>query len=184
MKKNLIFTLILLISGISFNAAAQQAASQKSEAEQIAELIASMPVQPGMEAPDFTLKNLEGEDVSLSSFRGKWVVLDFWGSWCRFCVKAFPGLKEAYSEYHNDGLEIIGLDCLETEELWKQAVDKFELPWVNLYCPGERGTGVMGLYGVKAFPTQIVIDPDGKVCRIFLGESPEFESLLRSIFRR
>ncbi|MDE6010048.1 MAG: redoxin domain-containing protein, partial [Muribaculaceae bacterium] len=66
-------------------------------------------------APVFTLKDLEGKDVSLTQFRGKWVILDFWGSWCGWCIKGIPRLKEAYKEYAGR-LEVIGIDCNESEE--------------------------------------------------------------------
>ncbi|MDE6578434.1 MAG: redoxin domain-containing protein, partial [Muribaculaceae bacterium] len=63
-------------------------------------------------APNFTLLNLEGKEVSLSDFRGKWVILDFWGSWCIWCIKGFPELKEAFEKY-KDVMEIVGVDCNE-----------------------------------------------------------------------
>lgn len=85
-------------------------------------------------APEFTLKNLEGKDVSLSEFKGKWVILDFWGSWCIWCIKGFPELKDAYAKY-KDRLEVIGLDCNESEEAWKAGVEKYELPGSTCIVP-------------------------------------------------
>ncbi|MDE6393778.1 MAG: TlpA family protein disulfide reductase, partial [Duncaniella sp.] len=70
-----------------------QQAREAEEARQ-AEIAAG-----NVDAPDFTLPDLNGKEVSLSDFRGKWVVLDFWGSWCGWCVKGFPALKEAYTQY-------------------------------------------------------------------------------------
>lgn len=122
-------------------------------------------------APAFTLKNLEGKDVSLSDFKGKWVILDFWGSWCIWCIKGFPELKEAYAKY-KDKLEVIGIDCNETEEAWKAGVAKYELPWVNVYCP--KGNPLFEQYGIQGFPTKAIIDPEGIIKNITTGHDPEF----------
>lgn len=143
------------------------------------ELVQQRLMSGEVEAPAFTLRNLDGKEVSLSDFRGKWVVLDFWGSWCIWCIKGFPQLKEAYKEY--DGkLEVIGIDCRETEEAWRRGVEKYALPWVNLYNP-ESETGIDKLYGVQGFPTKAIIDPEGKIRAIVTGENPRFFDTLRSL---
>lgn len=122
-------------------------------------------------APGFTLPDLEGKEVSLSEFRGKWVILDFWGSWCSWCIKGFPKLKEAYRQY--DGkLEVIGIDCREPEEAWKAGVKKYALPWVNLY--NGDSTELLETYGVQGFPTKAIINPEGKLVDVTVGEDPTF----------
>lgn len=127
------------------------------------------------EAPAFTLKDLQGKDVSLSEFRGKWVILDFWGSWCGWCIKGMPRLKEAYKEYVGK-VEIIGIDCNETEQAWRDGVAKYELPWVNLYNP--KDSGLLEQYLVEGFPTKVIISPEGKIAEITVGEDPAFYSKL------
>lgn len=122
-------------------------------------------------APDFTLPDLEGKKVSLSDFRGKWVILDFWGSWCGWCIKGFPKLKEAYKQYSGK-LEVIGIDCNEPQEAWKAGVKRFDLPWVNVYN-GEDPALLMQ-YGVQGFPTKAIINPDGKLVDVTVGEDPTF----------
>ena len=180
MRKKILYALMaLMLAGVS-NLIAQ---TEKTEEQQIAEIIASMPVQPGMTAPDFTLDDIDGKPVSLSNFAGKWVVLDFWGSWCRYCIQGIPEMKDAYEQYHAKGLEILGIDCNEPQENWKAAVAKYELPWVNLYNPAPRGEGVGAQYGILAYPTKILIDPEGKVTKIYLGEDPAFYQLLSDIFK-
>lgn len=127
------------------------------------------------EAPAFTLKDLQGKDVSLSEFRGKWVILDFWGSWCGWCIKGMPRLKEAYKEYVGK-VEIIGIDCNETDQAWRDGVAKYELPWVNLYNP--KDSGLLEQYLVEGFPTKVIISPEGKIAEITVGEDPAFYSKL------
>lgn len=130
-----------------------------------------------IEAPAFTLKDLQGKDVSLSDFRGKWVVLDFWGSWCGWCVKGFPKLKEAYKQY--DGkIEVIGIDCNETQEAWRAGVAKHELPWVNVYNP--QDSKLLEQYLVEGFPTKVIVNPEGKIADITVGEDPAFYTKLAS----
>ncbi|MDE5552222.1 MAG: TlpA family protein disulfide reductase, partial [Muribaculaceae bacterium] len=106
-------------------------------------------------APDFTLPDLSGRRVSLSDFRGKWVVLDFWGSWCGWCVKGFPALKEAYKQY-GDKVVIIGIDCNESEADWRAGVKQHQLPWLNLYNGNDKK--LYEEYKIEGFPTKAIIN--------------------------
>ena len=133
-------------------------------------------------APDFTLKNMLGEPVSLSSFQGEWVVLDFWGSWCRFCIQGIPAMKEAYAKYHPKGLEIIGIDCNEPETDWLEALGKYQLPWVNVYNPDGRNSIVTQEYKIQGYPTKIIVNPEGYIYMTFLGEDPAFYEFLKTIY--
>ena len=130
------------------------------------------------EAPEFTLKDLQGKDVSLSQFRGKGVILDFWGSWCPWCIKGFPELKEAYEKYA-DKLEIIGIDCRESEAEWRAGVEKYQLPWVNVYNPDN--SPLTEEYGVQGYPTKAIIGPDGKIRNITVGHDPAFFEILSQL---
>lgn len=128
-------------------------------------------------APDFSLPDLNGKMVSLSDFRGKWVVLDFWGSWCGWCVKGFPALKEAYKQY-GDRIVVIGIDCNESEEEWKAGVKKHDLPWINLYNGNNRA--LYDDYRIEGFPTKAIINPEGKLVDLTTGEDPSFFTRLKS----
>lgn len=115
--------------------------------------------------------------VSLSDFRGKWVVLDFWGSWCRWCIKGFPALKRAYGENGAERrFEVIGIDNRDPKDRWLEAVKKYQLPWVNVYndTETEAGQALLESYAVQGFPTKIVIDPQGIIRNITVGEDPLF----------
>lgn len=132
-----------------------------------------------VEAPSFTLPDLDGKDVSLSDFRGKWVILDFWGSWCGWCIKGFPELKSAYEKYKPE-LEVIGIDCQETPERWRAGVEKHQLPWVHVYLSKDKQEALLSAYGVQGFPTKIIVNPEGKIMNITSGEDPAFyETLAR-----
>ncbi len=128
-------------------------------------------------AADFTLPDLNGKEVSLSQFRGKWVVLDFWGSWCGWCIKGFPDLKEAYAKY-GDKIVVIGIDCNESKEDWRAGVEKYQLPWLNLYNGDNKD--IYAAYRIEGFPTKAIISPEGKLVDLTTGEDPSFYTRLAS----
>lgn len=136
-----------------------------------------------VDAPDFTFKNVDGHPVSLSDFKGKWVVIDFWGTWCPWCIKGFPELKAAYEEL-KPKLEILGVACNEKNyEVWEKGLKKYELPWVNVYNPVKGGGQVLEDYAVQGFPTKVIVTPEGKIANITVGENPEFFDILRNLVK-
>ncbi len=156
---------------------AMLAAAEKEKANQA--------VQEGLEgnlAPDFTLNDISGKPLALSSLRGKWVILDFWGSWCSWCIKGMPKMKEYYAKYQ-DKLEILGVDCNDTVEKWKNAVAKHEIPWLHVYWDKEKGDNPVELYAVRGFPTKVIINPEGKVVKTIVGEDPAFYGYLDEVLK-
>lgn len=134
----------------------------------------------GKPAPDFTLKDLTGKDLSLSSLRGKYLVLDFWGSWCGWCIKGIPEMKAAYAK-HKNKIEFLGIACNDTEEKWKKAVADNELPWLNVI--NSNTTDVSALYAIEGYPTKIIINPDGTINKVVVGEDPEFYEYLANLLK-
>ena len=146
---------------------------------------ASQSIQEGLEgnmAPDFTLMDINGKPLTLSSLRGKWLILDFWGSWCGWCIKGMPKMKEYYAKYAGK-LEILGVDCNDTVEKWKAAVAKHEIPWLHVYWDKENGDNPVDMYGVRGFPTKVVIDPEGEIAKIIVGEDPAFYDYLDEVLK-
>lgn len=131
----------------------------------------------GGQVPELGLKDLNGNVLELKSLRGKYVVLDFWGSWCTWCIKGFPKLKEYYAKYR-DRLEIVGVDCNDTAEKWADAVKKHNVPW--LHVRSEDGVTEQK-FRVKGFPYKVLISPEGKVLNAYLGEKEDFYQYLDSI---
>ncbi|MBP5771740.1 MAG: TlpA family protein disulfide reductase [Bacteroidaceae bacterium] len=134
----------------------------------------------GSMAPDFTLKDLSGKPLTLSSLRGKMLILDFWGSWCGWCIKGFPKMKKYYEKY-KEHLEILGVDCNDTEEKWQAAVKKHELPWKHVFVP--KNSSVTNDYFITGFPTKIIISSEGKILTTIVGEDPKFYDLLDEMFK-
>lgn len=130
----------------------------------------------GEEAKDFTLEDINGKQLALSSLRGRYVMLDFWGSWCVNCIAAFPELKTFY-EQHRDKLEIVGVAFHDTKDKWKAAVQKNELPWLQVIDTEGEGS-VAERYGILAVPTYVLIDPDGKIVIWTIGEHVSIEETI------
>ena len=136
-------------------------------------------IQAGKPAPDFQLKGLDGKKYTLESFRGKYALLDFWGEWCYWCMKGMPDMKKYYEKYHSQ-IEFVGINCRDSEETWRKTVEEEGLAWTNLYNGDE--TGILNEYAVEGFPTKVLIDPEGKIVQVFVGESEELYTALDELF--
>ncbi len=136
-------------------------------------------IKEGVMAPDFTLNDIHGKPFKLSSMRGKWVILDFWGSWCYWCIKGMPDMKKCYEKYRGK-FEIVGVDCNDTVEKWKKAVQDNDLPWLHVFNKAADGTPEK--YAIEAYPTKIIVDPQGKINKIIVGESEDFYKYLDELF--
>ena len=109
----------------------------------------------------------------LSSLRGKYVIIDFWGSWCVWCIRGFPAMKDVYAKYKDD-LEILGVDCQDSEKKWRAAVEQYDLPWLQVRCPDDMLDDLAEMYGIEGFPTKAVVSPEGKLLKVVVGEDPAF----------
>ena len=132
-------------------------------------------------APDFTLKSINGKNISLSSLRGKYVMLDFWGSWCGWCIKGIPDMKACYAK-HKAKLEILGIDCNDPVDRWKNAVAKHQLPWLNVRA--DEGSDIFTKYAIQGFPTKIILSPEGKVVKVFVGEDPQMYKFIDELLSK
>lgn len=139
-------------------------------------------VADGAVAPDFTLTDSKGQKVSLSSLRGKYLVLDFWGTWCGWCIKGIPEMKKMYSKY-SDRLEIVGVACGDKENVWKKCISENEMNWTNLIML-ECDANIPQMYSVKGYPTKVIIDPEGRVIKTVVGESPEFYTFIDELMKK
>ena len=136
-------------------------------------------VAEGKQAPNFSLPNEEGKLVTLAQFlgKGKWILLDFWGTWCPWCIKGIPQMKENYKKYSKK-LEIISIACNEKgKDVWLAGLKEHNMPWVQVYSDGQT-TEMLDLvqtqYAVEGYPTKYLIDSKGKIVKICVGEDPKF----------
>jgi thiol-disulfide isomerase/thioredoxin len=158
------------------------AATQSSYLEYAKVKEAEKMIKVGNVAPDFTLKGLNGKDISLSDIKGKMIVLDFWGSWCGPCIGGIPKMKEYYERYKSK-IEFIGIDCREEPAKWKEAVEKYKLPWLHLINGTVLDANISIMYAIEAYPTKIIIDKDKKILAIYIGEKNEFYEKLDELLK-
>jgi len=134
-------------------------------------------------APDFTSRSLTGNELSLSSFKDKYIVLDFWGSWCGPCMVGLPKMKEYYSKY-KDKIEFIGIGCNDKEDRLKQAIQKNKLEWPQVINNEEIENDVSVKYGIKNFPTKFILDKERKIVAKFIGEGESFYNKIDELFKQ
>ncbi|KPJ52703.1 hypothetical protein AMJ39_07185 [candidate division TA06 bacterium DG_24] len=135
-------------------------------------------------APDFTLKNLDGRDVSLRDFRGKIVLLDFWATWCPPCIQELPHFVELYDAYKVDGFEIIGI-ALDAGgvSVVKPFIEERGIEYTTLIGTDEV-TQAYG--GVRGIPTTFIIDREGKIYKKYQGyrDKSVFENDIKRLLGR
>ncbi|GAP06989.1 peroxiredoxin [Anaerolinea thermolimosa] len=138
--------------------------------------------RPGFQAPDFELQTLTGESVSLSSLRGKPVILNLWASWCPPCQAEMPSFQHVYEDYHERGVVIlaVNLTLQDREEDARQFVLKNHLSFPVLL---DSGGNVERLYSTRALPTTYFISADGIIRERVIG-GPIAEALLRAQVER
>jgi thiol-disulfide isomerase/thioredoxin len=120
--------------------------------------------------PDFTLNDAQGKAFNIHSLRGKYVIIDFWASWCAPCRASFPHLKSVYEQYKSKGLEIVSISTDKNKGFWRTAMQEENLPWPQLLDDkniSQRGFAVTGI------PSMFLIGPDGKVLEKQLGSGPD-----------
>lgn len=134
----------------------------------------------GSRAPKFSLPNEIGEKISSDNFKGKYVVLDFWGSWCGYCIKDFPKLKE-YQKKYKDKAEFIHIGCRDDIKVWQTTIDKLDIGGIHLFAKDDV---VPDKFGVQGFPTKIIIDNEWKIVFKTIGTDEDFYARLDEIFQR
>ncbi len=125
----------------------------------------------GTKVAEFTVKDKEGKEISLASLRegNKYVLIDFWASWCNPCRKEIPNLKNLYKQYHDKGFQIVSISIDKKQAEWEKALEEEQLPWPNYLDQ----TGVADLYKVKSVPTMYLIDAQG----VMVGENLRGQAL-------
>lgn len=142
-------------------------------------LVRSKMLENGKPAPGFSYPDPNGKNVSLASYQGKYVLIDFWASWCGPCRQAIPKVKELYDQYRNKGFEVLGVSIDNDKKAWLKAVEEEDVPWAQILTPNIRQTQTD--YMFSGVPTMYLIDDKGKIVDKFLGYSDETEAKLKEI---
>ncbi len=128
-----------------------------------------------IDAPDFRLKALTGEDITLSAYRGKVVLLDFWATWCGPCMQSVPELVRIQEKYRDKGLVVLGVSMDTLSEADDGQIQKFMRTFgINYPVMRDDGTVSSAYYGDSpaAIPTMHIINPEGKIIETISGFSP------------
>lgn len=130
------------------------------------ELSKTESVAIGTEAPDFAAKTPEGEEFSLKDALdkdGEYVLIEFWASWCPYCQEELPNVVEVYNDYHDKGLNVLGVSIDEEKGEWEEAIKGFGMEWDNISNLSKWEDPIVGLYNVRSVPYNFLVDKEGNI---------------------
>ncbi len=117
----------------------------------------------GQTAPDIIMPDPFGKTVSLSSLRGKYVLIDFWASWCKPCRQESPNLIHAYTKFKNQGFEIFSVSLDDNREAWQKAINDDKLLWAHVSDLQKWNSPIVNTYKIESIPFTVLIDKEGKI---------------------
>ena len=138
--------------------------------------------QIGGLAPDFTMNDTEGKPFTLSSLRGKYVLVDFWASWCGPCRGENPNVVAAYNQYKAKNFTVLGVSLDENKEAWLKAIQADQLSWKHVSDLKGWANATVGLYGYGGIPYNVLLDPQGKIIATEL-RGPALENKLAQLLK-
>ena len=137
--------------------------------------------QVGKVAPDFTQNTPEGEELKLSDLRGKYILIDFWASWCGPCRRENPNVVRMYDKYKAKGFDILGVSLDRDQGRWLKAIEQDQLGWLHVSDLKGWQNAVAKQYNITSIPKTILLDPEGKIIGKNL-RGPSLEQKLEEIF--
>ncbi len=154
--------------GNTFLAEMEKASSQQQQAEP-----SSGASWVGKTVPELTMPDVNGNDISISSFRGKYLLIDFWASWCGPCRMENPNVVKAYNAFKGKNFTILGVSLDKDKESWKKAISQDHLAWSQMSDLKYWNSQAVDIFGFQGIPYNVLVDPSGKV----IGESLRGEEL-------
>lgn len=146
------------------------------------QMLANQPLSPGSEAKEIAQPNPEGEIMKLSDYRGKYVLVDFWASWCGPCRKENPNVVELYKKYKDEGFEVFSVSLDKDKARWEAAIEQDNLIWDGHVSDLKfwRSEAAQD-YNVSSIPFTVLVDPEGKIVATRL-RGMQLEQTLESIY--
>lgn len=124
---------------------------------------------------------IQANKFNLADLKGKYVVLDFWGTWCAPCVKGFPKMREYYKKY-NSKVEFVGIACNDKKSIWEKFIKEEGLEWTQLLNDVENND-LVSKYNIRNFPTKVIVDKEGRIVEIYKGETNAFYEKLDELLQ-
>ncbi len=149
----------------------------------IKQMMAIKPISVGHAAPDFTVIGFDDKPVKLADYKGKYVMLDFWASWCGPCRQENPNVVKAYSIYHPKGFDILGISLDTSKENWQQAITADKLSWTHASDLKSFEGATERLFHIEAIPSNFIIDPKGIIIAKNM-RGAELEDFLNKTFNK
>jgi peroxiredoxin len=140
------------------------------------------PAAIGNIAPDFTMNDTEGKPFALSQLRGKYVLVDFWASWCGPCRGENPNVVAAYNQFKNKNFTVLGVSLDDDKDKWLEAIKKDNLTWKHVSDLKGWQNATVSLYGYDGIPYNVLLDPQGKILATSLREK-ELQSKLAEVLK-
>lgn len=138
----------------------------------------------GSKAPSFLLKDINGTLISLENFKGKYVLIDFWASWCAPCRSDFPFVKELYKNYKDKGFEIVSISYHDEVNAWKKAITKESTElWTNISIEENKSNTAEDYY-VTSIPLKILIDKNGIIIGRWNGKNEQHNNEIQKILEK
>lgn len=134
-------------------------------------------------APNFVLFDMNNNEVKLSDFKGRYLVISFWGSWCTPCRESHPKFVKIISEYRKKGLQVLGIAADKDRDAWLKAIKEDKLDWQQVNALEQTHIDILTLYSIRAFPSRVVIDPEGRIISRFVGDDPKFYEFLQNVYQ-
>ena len=176
----LVLSIFMVLSCVSCGGIKKEDQKAQYEMIEASETEGQKQLSIGSKAPDFTLPDPEGKMVSLTDFRGKYLFLDFWASWCLPCRKENPGFVKIYNQYRRQNFEILGIAFDKRKDKWIDAIKADGLEWPQVSDLKYFDSEMIELYGIVNVPTTMLLDPEGRIIAMDL-HAIELEKLLGEV---
>lgn len=137
-------------------------------------------LKPGMPVPVVAYNDPNGNAVSVADYKGKYLLIDFWASWCGPCRSAIPKVKDLYAKYKEKGFEVLSISIDKDEKAWRKAMVEEGMPWAQSLSPDINKT--MDQFLFSGIPTLYLVNREGKIVKSYTGYVPEVEEKIKEIF--
>ncbi len=142
----------------------------------------AMKLKPGQPVPSISYPDELGQLQGLEQYRGKYLLIDFWASWCGPCRQAIPKVKELYAQYKDKGFDVVSVSIDTDKKAWMKAMADESMPWKQMLSDNKDKT--MELFQFSGIPTLYVVDPQGKIVSRYTGYSPETGAEIKAIMEK